>query len=94
MVYKSNGDILYPSNGEWIIDNYSGILTFYGTLPSGISTTNLPKITFYRYIGKKGFNTTHTSDGKVGCWRVLTLSISSSLGRLKLSSIIFFGLNF
>ena len=66
LLYKSNGDILYPSNGEWIIDNYSGILTFYGTLPSGISTTNLPKITFYRYIGKKGFNTTHTSDGKVG----------------------------
>ena len=45
-VYKSSGDILYPSNGEWIVDNYSGILTFYGTLPSSVSSSSLPKITF------------------------------------------------
>lgn len=65
-LYKSGGDELFPSHGEWIIDNYSGILTFYGTVPTGVSSTELPTITFYRYIGKKGFNTTHSTDGKVG----------------------------
>ena len=65
-VFNSVGDVLYPSNGEWIIDNYSGILTFYGTLPTTVSSSLLPKITFYRYIGKKGFNTTHTTNGRVG----------------------------
>ena len=33
IIVFSVGDVLYSSNGEWIIDNYSGILTFY-TLPT------------------------------------------------------------
>ena len=41
--------------GDWIIDNTAGLLTFYGTLPSGVSSALPPKVSFYKYVGTKGF---------------------------------------
>ncbi len=50
-IYKSDGTTVIPfGDGNWIVDNSSGLLTFYGTLPSGMP----PKITFYRYVGTLG----------------------------------------
>lgn len=40
--------------GDWLVDTTAGLLTFYGTLPSGVSAAAPPKISFYKYIGKKG----------------------------------------
>ena len=40
--------------GDWFIDNGSGILQFYGGLPTGISRDNPPLISYYKYVGKAG----------------------------------------
>lgn len=36
--------------GDWVVDIDSGVLTFYGKVPSFMP----PKISFYKYVGKKG----------------------------------------
>ena len=48
--------------GDWLVDSESGIITFYNineTLNESPSVTvnnsNPPRITFYKYIGSKGF---------------------------------------
>ena len=64
-LYDKNDENISHNDG-WFIDSYSGILTFFSTLPTNITTTDPPKISFYKYIGKKGLNTTHTNDGYVG----------------------------
>ena len=61
---KNDNDVSH--NDNWFIDSYSGILTFFSNLPTNITTSDPPKITFYKYIGKKGLNTTHTNEGYVG----------------------------
>ena len=65
-LFKQNGDKIYFGDGDWILDPHSGVITFYGNLPSNVSSSLPPKITFYRYIGKKGLNTSHTPTGNVG----------------------------
>lgn len=65
-LYKQNGSRIHFGDGDWILDPHSGVITFYGNLPNNVSSTLPPKITFYRYIGKKGLNTTHTPTGNVG----------------------------
>lgn len=39
---------------DWFLDNASGVLQFYGGLPPGMSRTNPPLISFYKYVGTKG----------------------------------------
>lgn len=39
---------------DWFLDNASGVLQFYGGLPTGISRANPPLISFYKYVGAKG----------------------------------------
>jgi len=41
-------------SGDWVVNNASGTLLFYGNLPSGVSASFPPKISFYRYTGTKG----------------------------------------
>lgn len=54
-LYKNDGTtVIAFGDGDWLVDNTSGLLTFYGTLPSGVSSALPPKISFYRYIGTKG----------------------------------------
>lgn len=46
--------------GEWVLDTASGVLTFYGDIPSGVDAANPPKISFYQYVGGLGIPETVT----------------------------------
>jgi len=55
-LYKNDGTTAIAfGEGDWLVDNTAGLLTFYGTLPSGVSSALPPKISFYKYVGTKGF---------------------------------------
>ena len=41
--------------GDWLLDTYSGILTFYGKVPTGVDHEHPPVLSFYRYVGGVGF---------------------------------------
>ena len=43
------------SGGGWLIDSSSGALVFYayGNVSSKVDSSNPPKVSFYRYVGKK-----------------------------------------
>lgn len=52
--------------GDWTVDTYSGIVTFYGELPEGVSHSNPPTLSFYQYIGGNGFRQdTYGYDGAI-----------------------------
>lgn len=52
--------------GDWTVDTYSGIVTFYGELPDGVSHNNPPTLSFYQYIGGNGFRQdTYGYDGAI-----------------------------
>ena len=40
--------------GDWIVDIYSGIVTFYGELPEGVDHEHPPLLSFYQYVGAIG----------------------------------------
>jgi hypothetical protein len=55
-LYKNDGSTQIAfGDGDWLVDTSAGLLTFYGTLPSGVSDVLPPKISFYKYVGAKGF---------------------------------------
>ncbi len=54
-LYKDTGEEILFTQGKWIIDNDSGILTFNEIL-DGVSESNPPLITFYKYIGDVGLD--------------------------------------
>ena len=61
-LYKNDGTTQISfGDGDWLVDTSAGLLTFYGTLPSGVSDVLPPKISFYKYIGQKGFPSTTTT---------------------------------
>jgi len=47
---NSNNQIFF-GQGDWVVDNATGLLYFYSGNPGNMP----PKITFYKYIGKKGY---------------------------------------
>lgn len=52
--------------GDWNVDTYSGIVTFYGELPEGVDHEHPPLISFYQYIGGNGFRQdTYGYDGAI-----------------------------
>jgi hypothetical protein len=51
---KNDGTTIAFGVGDWVLDTTSGVLTFYGSLPSGVSAALPPKISFYQYIGGLG----------------------------------------
>lgn len=52
--------------GDWNVDTYSGIVTFYGELPDGVDHEHPPLISFYQYIGGNGFRQdTYGYDGAI-----------------------------
>lgn len=53
-ITTQGGSSIVFGQGDWIVDNDQGSLTFYGTVPSGVSQSTPPKISFYRYVGTKG----------------------------------------
>lgn len=52
--------------GDWTVDTYSGIVTFYGELPDGVDHNNPPLLSFYQYVGGNGFRQdTYGYDGAI-----------------------------
>jgi hypothetical protein len=57
-IKSSTGSTINFGQGDWIVNNAAGTLTFYGSVPANMP----PKISFYRYIGEKGA----ASSGELG----------------------------
>lgn len=52
-LYQNDGVTVVPFGlGDWNVDNASGLLTFYGTIPPGSPF----RISFYKYVGQLGLN--------------------------------------
>jgi hypothetical protein len=47
--------------GDWLIDTEAGVLTFYGTLPAGVTAAAPPRVSFYQYVGEFGLPSGTTS---------------------------------
>lgn len=54
-LYTPEGNQIYFGVGDWVVDFYSGVLTFYGQVPEGVDHNNPPLLTFYQYVGGNGF---------------------------------------
>ena len=65
-LFKANGSRVYFGEGNWHLDTFTGVLTFYGVVPNGISEQSPPLLSVYRYVGKIGLNTSHSASGNVG----------------------------
>lgn len=66
-VLKTSTGIKIPFGvGDWTVDTYSGIVTFYGELPEGVDHDNPPLLSFYQYVGGNGFRQdTYGYDGAI-----------------------------
>lgn len=51
----ADGKKIYFGVGDWVLDIYSGVLTFYGDVPPGVDHLSPPTLSFYQYIGGTGF---------------------------------------
>jgi hypothetical protein len=53
---NTNNNVIYPSDGYWIIDNDTGVLMFFdsNTTVSQVNSSNPPRISFFRYEGLFG----------------------------------------
>jgi len=50
-VYKADTVTVVPfGQGDWVIDNGSGVMTFFTTVPSGLP----PVVSWYKYVGALG----------------------------------------
>lgn len=54
-IYTQEGLEVPFGLSNWILDCYSGVLTFYGELPDGIDSAHPPLITCYQYTGGTGY---------------------------------------
>jgi len=76
--YKSSDNIyttITPTDGGWVLDPSSGILTFYGNdVPTVLSEIGVKLhqelvgnlyLTYYRYVGNIGLNAEHDTSGNV-----------------------------
>lgn len=65
-LYTADGTRIPFGVGDWFVDIYSGILTFYGELPDGVNHENPPVLSFYQYVGGNGFRQdTYGYDGAI-----------------------------
>ena len=65
-LYKhgSSNTIINFGEGEWVLDTDTGILTFYQISGiSGVSSSQPPKISFYKYIGTFGAASSSEASG-------------------------------
>lgn len=73
-VIKSSTDTVIPfGQGDWIVNNAAGTLTFYGTTPANMP----PKISFYQYVGAKGAANSAAMEAAVD---VLRQEINAEIG--------------
>ena len=49
-----NGDEIAFGVGDWVVDIYSGVVTFYGEVPENVSHDKPPLLSFYQYVGAIG----------------------------------------
>lgn len=62
-LYENDGTTpIADGQGDWLVDRESGVLSFYGTLPS-ISASSPPMISFYKYVGTKGLEISGATSG-------------------------------
>lgn len=66
-LYESDNATLIPfGKGSWLVDNSTGVLTFYDVLPADIASGNRPYLSWYRYIGSTGISSdVPTFDGTI-----------------------------
>ncbi len=62
-ITTQGGNPISFGQGDWVLDNDQGALTFYGTVPSGVSESVPPRISFYKYVGGKGLDATGDASG-------------------------------
>ena len=63
-LYKSDGTTVIAFGiGDWLVDTSAGVLTFYGSVPSGVASATPPQITFYKYVGDKGLAPSGATSG-------------------------------
>jgi hypothetical protein len=95
-LWKNNGvDQIFFGQGDWLVDTSAGLVTFYGTPPSGVTELLPPRITFYKYIGaigvtaSGGSGTVYAGTGLTATGATLSvdfLSLSSTLAGNGLSA--------
>jgi hypothetical protein len=58
----NNAGTVQIFKGDWLVDSESGTLIFYnpGAAEASVNAANPPRITFYKYIGKKGVDINNT----------------------------------
>ena len=66
-LYKNDGTTVIPFGLQnWNLDNESGILTFYSDASViGVTASSPPKISFYRYVGQKGAQTSQQTTSTI-----------------------------
>lgn len=85
-LYKNDGTTSIAfGDGDWLVDTAAGLLTFYGTLPSGVTSVLPPKISFYKYLGSKGVSTSSGTLQQLNAGLGLTGGGSSSTVSLDIS---------
>jgi len=50
-----DNSVIASGLNDWVVDVEAGMVTFYAGLPTNVNSTYPPKISFWRYIGGKGF---------------------------------------
>lgn len=50
-----DNSVIAAGLNDWVVDIEAGMVTFYSGLPANVNSTYPPKITFWKYIGGKGF---------------------------------------
>ncbi len=57
-LYRGNEIEISFGTGEWLVDNRSGIVTFYeyADISADVDENNPPLFSFYRYVGVKGLS--------------------------------------
>ena len=50
-----DNSVIPTGQNDWVVDIEAGLVTFYAGLPTNVNSSNPPKITFWKYIGGKGY---------------------------------------